>query len=159
MSDTQLKPCAFCGTKMHIDYDTASGMFGPEGDHTAPCILMNYDMHEWADAELLRDHWNRRTPDMASRIREALLEARAYVARIIEPGAWLARDRHPWDGIPYEQWGDAQVNASLAKADTIIALTSERAAVAIQCTCDATGYTAGPAGIHRSSCALRATDT
>ena len=102
-----LLPCPFCGAAAYIDYDTTSGMFGPEADHAKGCLLQNWDMRDFADANLLTDVWNTRhriealaARDCGEEDAEALARAirRNWLMGMYSPAAMDEIERHPVQG-------------------------------------------------------------
>lgn len=58
-----MKPCPFCGAAGRLDYDPATGFFGPDADHEPGCLLQNWDMRDYADEHDAVADWNRRAPN------------------------------------------------------------------------------------------------
>lgn len=59
----KLRDCPFCGGKMWLDYDTRTGMFGPEGDHKKGCFIGSTDFRDFSSEFEAINMWNKTPKD------------------------------------------------------------------------------------------------
>ena len=77
MSGVELKPCPFCGAKLHVNGTPITRDIKTVVHTSGDCILSG---HNWWFVPRFIDPWNRRTPDPAQIRADALRDALAALS-------------------------------------------------------------------------------